>query len=613
MKPAVLAAAFVVVSVLTAFGAGTPPTAAWVRVETANFVVYGEAGEGRVREVAQEFERFREALARVIPGTATTAAVPTVVVLFNSDRAFEPYRPKYNGKPITLGGYFLSSDDMNIVALVDGDRDEALRRIFHEYVHLAIANVLHGLPLWLNEGLAEFYSTFKVQDNGRRALVGGLIPAHLQLLNQRRLLSLDELLTVEEDSPDYNEGERRSLFYAQSWALVHMLASGVSNRSGDLARYARLTSGGTSSRDAWRQVFGDENIMRSLDRYVGQSVMKGAAYRFETGTSRIAADVSEVTAGDAQAALADLLRRVASADEATAAFERAVAQQPVSARARALYGLHAIDNDRYEQGRQLLLAAVDSPDWLVQYHVATGLTRLALETSEPDAELAAAAKRALARVRSARPDLPHALMLSARIDGWSNGADAEALASIRRARTLAPGRADYALVESYILTRRGEYIAARELLAPLTGPTFSDSIRRAATRLVAEIGSLEQAMGDYLAGLEGRKSSGATTSTSTDTPRLTTTFRKPGEGERRVEGMLERIDCSAGGIVLEVRSGDRVDRYASPAAGIEFISYRQELAGAITCGARTPPDRIYVTLRGEGSNGRIVAVEFLKH
>jgi hypothetical protein len=206
MKPAVLAAAFVVVSVLTAFGAGTPPTAAWVRVETANFVVYGEAGEGRVREVAQEFERFREALARVIPGTATTAAVPTVVVLFNSDRAFEPYRPKYNGKPITLGGYFLSSDDMNIVALVDGDRDEALRRIFHEYVHLAIANVLHGLPLWLNEGLAEFYSTFKVQDNGRRALVGGLIPAHLQLLNQRRLLSLDELLAVEEDSPDYNEG-----------------------------------------------------------------------------------------------------------------------------------------------------------------------------------------------------------------------------------------------------------------------------------------------------------------------------------------------------------------------------------------------------------------------
>ena len=63
----------------------------------------------------------------------------------------------------------------------------------------------------------------------------------------------------------------------------------------------------------------------------------------------------------------------------------------------------------------------------------------------------------------------HALMMSARLDGSSGADDTEALATIRKARTLAPGRADYALVESCILTRRGEYIAARELLTPLTG------------------------------------------------------------------------------------------------------------------------------------------------
>ena len=47
------------------------------RVETPNFIVYGETGERRVREVAEEFERFRDALARVIPGAGTPAAVPT--------------------------------------------------------------------------------------------------------------------------------------------------------------------------------------------------------------------------------------------------------------------------------------------------------------------------------------------------------------------------------------------------------------------------------------------------------------------------------------------------------------------------------------------------------
>ena len=166
-----------------------PAGAEWVRVETPNFIVYGEPGERRVREVADEFERFREALARVIPGAGTPAAVPTVVVVFGSQRSFEPFVPRFNGKPVRLGGYFFASDDMNIVALADGNRAESLRTIFHEYVHLVIDNVSPGMPLWLNEGLAEYYSTFQVEDGGKRALIGQVILPHLQLLSGRSPMS----------------------------------------------------------------------------------------------------------------------------------------------------------------------------------------------------------------------------------------------------------------------------------------------------------------------------------------------------------------------------------------------------------------------------------------
>ena len=79
---------------------------------------------------------------------------------------------------------------MNIVAFADGKRDEMLRTIFHEYVHLVIDNVSDGLPLWLNEGLAEYYSTFLVDAAGTGALVGRAIPAHLELLTHRRHLSI---------------------------------------------------------------------------------------------------------------------------------------------------------------------------------------------------------------------------------------------------------------------------------------------------------------------------------------------------------------------------------------------------------------------------------------
>ena len=246
-----------------------------------------------------------------------------------------------------------------------------------------------------------------------------------------------------------------------------------------------------------------------------------------------------------------------------------------------MFGLHAIDNERYEQSRQLLLAAADSPDWLVQYHVATGLTRLALETLEPDADLAATAKRALARVRAAgRP--PARLMMSARLDGSSGADDTEALATIRKARTLAPGRADYALVESCILTRRGEYIAARELLTPLTGPRFSDSVR--APPAVDRRDRSARA-GHARLPCRARRATLATSSSSSNAAgdsgrEATTPFRKVADGERRVEGLLERMDCRGDRIVLDVRSAGRLEQFAAPAAGVEFISYRPDLAAA---------------------------------
>ena len=164
-----------VVATCVLLAAAPAEAAEWTRVETPNFIVYGETGERRVREVAEEFERFRDALARVIPGAGTPAAVPTVVVVFGSARSFEPYIPRYNGKPIRLSGYFFASDDMNIVALADGDREHSLRTIFHEYVHVVIDNLSRAMPVWLNEGLAEYLQHVP---GGRGRTTGGRRQAH---------------------------------------------------------------------------------------------------------------------------------------------------------------------------------------------------------------------------------------------------------------------------------------------------------------------------------------------------------------------------------------------------------------------------------------------------
>ena len=606
MRPTALVACLL----LSAAPAGA---AEWVRVESPNFVVYGETGVGRVREVAEEFERFRGALGRIIPGADTPAVVPTVVVVFNSARSFEPYLPRYNGKPIRLGGYFFSSDDMNLVAFADGKRDELLRTIFHEYVHLVLDNVADGMPLWLNEGLAEYYSTFQVDAADKGALIGRAIPAHLNLLTHRRHLTIPELLAVDADSSAYNEGERQTLFYAQSWALVHMLVSGSPNRSSLLGEYGRLVAGGTPSLEAWYQIFKDAPIARELQRYVGRESMTGFRYRFDKSIPTVKSYSSRVSEGDAQAVLGDLLRRVAEAPETAARFEKAIALQPVSARALALYGLLRLDEDKPEAAFPLLIAAAkDKTDWLVQYHVATGLTRIITTTDEADPAVIATARDALAVAQAARPDLANGYALAARLD-TAEGTDANrALQSIRRARTVSPGREDYILVEAFTLMRLGEYVAARQLLTPLTAARHSAGIRANAEEVLEQVALLEREAEEFAARLEGKTlESGRPTRQRREAP----VYRTLRPAESRVEGLLERINCAAKEIVIEVNVAGTTERFVAESLNaLEFISHRDDLRSMIACTSRTPPDRVYVTWRETDPPSRprrVIAVEFL--
>src|SRR3954465_13059145 len=55
------------------------PTGGWVRVDTPHFVVFGQSSEKTTETIATEFERFREAIGRVLPLAVIESPVPTVV------------------------------------------------------------------------------------------------------------------------------------------------------------------------------------------------------------------------------------------------------------------------------------------------------------------------------------------------------------------------------------------------------------------------------------------------------------------------------------------------------------------------------------------------------
>ena len=191
----------------------------WVSVRTKNFLMIGNASEKDIRNVALKLEQFREAFTNIFPNIKFNTPVPTTVVVFKSDSAYAPFKPNAN-----VAGYFQPGPDVNYITLtteVRGEQDP-FKVIFHEYTHLLVNNTFSNAPLWFNEGLAEYYSTFSITDD-QKVQLGLLIRNHIFQLRENKMLPLKTLFAVDEKSPYYNERNKQSIFYAQSWALMHAI------------------------------------------------------------------------------------------------------------------------------------------------------------------------------------------------------------------------------------------------------------------------------------------------------------------------------------------------------------------------------------------------------
>uniref|UniRef100_UPI0031396103 hypothetical protein n=1 Tax=Citrobacter sedlakii TaxID=67826 RepID=UPI0031396103 len=134
-----------------------PAQNGWKRLQTPNFELLGNTGDRDLRMVGERLELFRDAMALLFAKAARQADARTRVLVFRSHRAYDPFKPLYQGKPAALGGYFLGGEDVNHITLTVENPDANFQVIQHEYVHLLMAESLGATPPWVSEGLAEYY------------------------------------------------------------------------------------------------------------------------------------------------------------------------------------------------------------------------------------------------------------------------------------------------------------------------------------------------------------------------------------------------------------------------------------------------------------------------
>ena len=178
---------------------------------TPNFFVTGNASENDIKLTARRLESFRETFRTLFPQIRSDGGTRTNVLVFKNAESFAPFKPTRTDGTIDDGvaGYFQSGESINYIALAASEKPGAYTTIFHEYVHnLLEANIGRAdLPPWLNEGLAEYFETLHVSDNGDVTM--GLPPAgHIALLRKDKLIPLKTFFSTD-NSALHRQGELR--------------------------------------------------------------------------------------------------------------------------------------------------------------------------------------------------------------------------------------------------------------------------------------------------------------------------------------------------------------------------------------------------------------------
>lgn len=222
------------------------------------------------QELLADFEEFH-ALLQIAFGQPRIAKKRTTLVVFEYQEDFEPYKPlAADGQRRNVAAYFLGHPEESLIAMVAGPASAGDVReiVYHEYVHHFFDLMGYELPLWLNEGLADLFSTMLIRRN--RLELGHSKPEYMNVI--RGAWNLDWLFKVSHGSDAYHGGIAQQQFYAQSWALVHFWFTSQEMFPGYLKFLELIEQSGKGSAECMEEAFGmnTEQMKKALDDYLNK-------------------------------------------------------------------------------------------------------------------------------------------------------------------------------------------------------------------------------------------------------------------------------------------------------------------------------------------------------
>jgi tetratricopeptide (TPR) repeat protein len=384
-----LAFSFLIMGTLSA--SAHDSTDHWFEVRTPHFVVLTDTNEKQAHRVANQFERMRAVFHIMMPAASDSAGSPIIVLALRDKKDFQKLMPEaYLAKgALDLAGWFMRAPDKNYIVLrLDAQGEHPFATVYHEYTHYMIRDASAWIPLWLNEGLAEFYQNTDIQD--KEVLLGEPSSDDILYLRQNRLLPVITLLKVDQTSPYYHEEQKGSIFYAESWALTHYIqVSDAQKNTNRMKTYVELLTKKEDPVAAAQQAFGDlTQLQKSLNLYISQGQFMMFKMNKAVTVDESTFQSRALPATDADAIRADVLVYNQRPKDAQALIDAVLRDDPKNAIAHETMGFLKFREGEKEAAKKWYGEAVklDSQSYLAHYYYAVMSMGPSADGHDPEIE-----------------------------------------------------------------------------------------------------------------------------------------------------------------------------------------------------------------------------------
>jgi tetratricopeptide (TPR) repeat protein len=552
--------------------ASGPQTAEWLRLGPPDFQVITCAPEAQGRDLLKRFEQIRGFFQKASP-VPLLDELPLRIIAFETPEQFSAYVPPDRGI-----AYFTSSLQIDYIVIRDAT-PESYGAAVHEYMHLLVRHSGIHLPVWLNEGWADVYSTLRPVRDG--VAVGDLMPERVKALESEKWLDFNTLTMARQDSKLYNEASRAGIFYAESWALAHMLFLSP-EYSEKFPQFLALMNHEIPTADACLSVWGKtwQQVSEDLHNYLKRKKMVGRVFEVPLGRADAKVAVTKMNDFDARLVLANLnvaIGRIPAARQEYTALEKLQPENPELNRALGYLALAADDKDKAREYLEKSFRTGDG-DPLMCFELAM----LYRQAGQPPEKAIAPLERAV----RGKPGYTDALIQLGilRIAARQYDKALDAFLSIPKVSSQRAAEVYWGIAYAYFET--GELEKART--NALTAKKWSKDPK------------ITAGIDEVLRIAEAR-------SKSAFAPR-------PGEKAERVEGVLKAIDCSSGRPLIVLTSDGRTISLNLPEPkSIEF-QHDGAMTLQLNCGPLAPikvsVDYAPTSVVKEGSAGVIRRLAF---